>query len=51
MGDGDIPEIPDEVRVELAERYIKTYEIITGHEFKVEFNEPILERITKNLGL
>ncbi|MHA1819214.1 MAG: phosphoribosylaminoimidazolesuccinocarboxamide synthase [Promethearchaeota archaeon] len=51
MGDGDIPEIPDEVRIELAERYIKTYEIITGHEFKVEFNEPILERITKNLGL
>lgn len=32
-GDGDIPHIPDEVRVEVAARYIKAFEEITGTEF------------------
>ena len=33
MGDGDSPEIPDEVRIEVAWRYIQAYEQITGTEF------------------
>ena len=36
MGDGEIPEIPDEVRVEVAWRYIKAYETVTGEAFRPE---------------
>jgi phosphoribosylaminoimidazole-succinocarboxamide synthase len=32
-GDGDAPNIPDEVRLEVAYRYIEAFEIITGTEF------------------
>ncbi len=34
MGDGDIPHIPDEIRVEVARRYIQAYELITGSDFE-----------------
>lgn len=33
MGEGEIPNIPDEIRAEVAWRYIKAYETITGEEF------------------
>jgi phosphoribosylaminoimidazole-succinocarboxamide synthase len=33
MGEGDPPEIPDEIREEVAVRYIQAYENITGKEF------------------
>jgi phosphoribosylaminoimidazole-succinocarboxamide synthase len=49
-GDGDPPEIPDEVRVEAAKRYIQAYELITGRTFEVH-DEPIEERIHTALGL
>jgi len=32
-GDGPVPSIPDDVRVEAARRYITLYELITGREF------------------
>lgn len=51
MGDGDIPEIPDDVRIELAERYIKSYETITGSKFKPQTKGNIIDRIRKNLKL
>lgn len=35
-GDGDPPEIPEEVRLEVARRYIQAYELITGEEFRGE---------------
>ena len=35
MGDGQPPPIPDQVRVEVAWRYIKALEIITGLEYCV----------------
>jgi phosphoribosylaminoimidazole-succinocarboxamide synthase len=35
-GDGEIPEIPDNVRIEVACRYIKAYEEITGKDFVPE---------------
>ncbi len=35
-GDGDPPVIPDDVRVEVAYRYIKAYELITGSIFTPE---------------
>ncbi len=40
MGDGDIPVIPDEIRVEVARRYIQAYELITGEEFVPEDISP-----------
>lgn len=48
IGDGDIPEIPDEVKIEAAKRYITAYEMITGQEFKAEVGN-VLERMKKNL--
>ncbi len=48
IGQGKIPKIPDDVKIEAAKRYIKAYEMITGKEFKAK-NEDILERIELNL--
>ena len=36
MGDGEIPELSDEFRVEIAQRYIELYERICGIEFEAE---------------
>ncbi|ORC35345.1 phosphoribosylaminoimidazolesuccinocarboxamide synthase [Marispirochaeta aestuarii] len=36
MGDGEAPEIPDEVRIETARRYVGAYEGITGTTFTPE---------------
>ena len=49
-GDGAIPKIPDEVKVEAARRYIKAYEMITGREFKAEEGD-VLGRIKNNLQI
>ena len=49
MGDGPIPNIPDEIKIEVSKKYIQAYEEITGLEFKPN-SEPIIERIKKNLG-
>lgn len=48
--DEKLPDAPVDMVVELASRYIQIYEQLTGKEFKVNLNEPILERIEKNLG-
>lgn len=49
-GDGPIPEIPDEIRVEAARRYIAACEQITGEPFVPDAEEPGA-RIARNLGL
>ena len=49
IGEGEIPEIPDEVKIEAAKRYIKAYEMITGQEFKAEIGD-ISNRIKQNLA-
>lgn len=49
-GDGPIPTIPDEVRVEAARRYVAAVERITGEPFVANLEEPI-DRIRRNLGL
>ena len=49
-GDGPPPELPDEVRVEAAKRYIAAYELVTGRTFKPDAEEP-LARIKRNLGI
>jgi phosphoribosylaminoimidazole-succinocarboxamide synthase len=50
MGDGPVPEIPDEIRAELGIRYIKSYETITGEKFQIPEGS-VVERIKKNLNL
>ena len=49
-GDGPVPEIPDEVRLEATRRYAQAVEWITGEPF-VPSLEPPVARIRKNLGL
>lgn len=48
-GEGEVPAIPDDVKVETARRYIEAYELITGQEFKAEAGD-VHSRITKNLA-
>ncbi len=47
-GDGKIPAIPDEVKIEAAKRYITAYEMITGKEFEAEPGD-VVGRIKDNL--
>ena len=49
-GDGPVPEIPDEIRVEAARRYIEACDTIRGEPFVPNLEAP-LPRIRKNLGL
>jgi len=48
--DKELPIMPDDFRIEVAKRYIETYERLTGKEFTPEeSNLPVKERIWKNL--
>jgi phosphoribosylaminoimidazole-succinocarboxamide synthase len=49
IGDGEIPPLSDDVKVEAAKRYIKAYEQITGQEFTVT-EEPIQDRVKRVLN-
>src|SRR3989338_470758 len=49
MGDGHIPEIPAEVIIEVAKKYIKAYEEITGKKFDAKVGD-VLESVKKCLG-
>jgi phosphoribosylaminoimidazole-succinocarboxamide synthase len=49
-GDGELPEIPDDVRVEAARRYLAACAQVTGEQLTPNLEEPIA-RITANLGL
>jgi phosphoribosylaminoimidazole-succinocarboxamide synthase len=49
MGEGAVPKFSDQQRVEIAEHYIKTYELITGKRFAPEIGDT-QQRIAKNLA-
>jgi phosphoribosylaminoimidazole-succinocarboxamide synthase len=49
-GDGPIPAIPDDVKVEASRRYVEAVETITGQTFVPNLEEPSA-RIRHNLGL
>jgi phosphoribosylaminoimidazole-succinocarboxamide synthase len=49
-GDGPIPPIPDDVRVEATRRYIEAYETITGESFVPDLEDPG-PRLRRNLGI
>ena len=44
----EIPPIADDIKIELAKRYMKSYKTITGMEFKPEVSD-VRERIINNL--
>lgn len=48
-GDGPVPALPDEVRVEAARRYVSNFEQVTGTKFEPDTREPIA-RIAKAIG-
>jgi phosphoribosylaminoimidazole-succinocarboxamide synthase len=49
-GDGPIPPLPDDVRVEATRRYLESYERITGAELVPDLEAPG-PRMRRNLGL
>ncbi len=49
-GEGDIPLLSDEVRVEAARRYVEAYERITGEPFVADLRPPV-PRIRAALGI
>ncbi len=49
-GEGEIPEIPVDVRAEASARYIEAYEAVTGTPFEPDTEAPE-PRIRRNLGL
>lgn len=49
-GDGAIPVIPDEIKIEASARYAESFERITGKEFAPDLEEPNA-RMRRNLGL
>lgn len=48
QGEGEIPEIPPEVRVDLARKYVTAYETLTGKTFEAVPGD-VAERIRENL--
>jgi phosphoribosylaminoimidazole-succinocarboxamide synthase len=49
-GDGQTPDIPDDVRVEVAWRYIQAFQLVTGDDFQVEQPDPKAEeRLIRSL--
>lgn len=44
-GNGQPPALPDELRIEAAQRYIETYERMTGRSFKPDLEAPV-ERLS-----
>ncbi|MEK7528899.1 MAG: phosphoribosylaminoimidazolesuccinocarboxamide synthase [Patescibacteria group bacterium] len=48
-GDGEIPEIPDEIRAETGRRYIEAYELITGRTFNSTVGD-VNSRLNANLA-
>ncbi|MHA1519247.1 MAG: phosphoribosylaminoimidazolesuccinocarboxamide synthase [Promethearchaeota archaeon] len=51
MGDGPIPEIPDDIKIEFVKRYVQSFEMITGRDFKPVIEGNIIDRIKKNLNI
>lgn len=49
-GDGPIPTIPDDVKIEAMKRYVEAVETITGGPFVPDLQEPVA-RMRKNLGI
>lgn len=50
ISDTNIPELDDDIRTQVSQRYIDLFERVTGQTFDPEINDaPIAERIEKNI--
>ncbi len=50
ISDTNIPKLDDEIRIQVAERYVDLYERVTGQTFNAELSdEPVTKRIEKNI--
>ena len=49
-GDGEVPKVPDEIRIQVANKYIEAYELITGQKFQAQPGD-VTSRIRLNLKL
>jgi phosphoribosylaminoimidazole-succinocarboxamide synthase len=47
-GQGALPDIPDDVRVSLAEKYLSAWERITGQRFDLQVGD-VKSRLEQNL--
>ena len=47
MGDGPIPEVDTEIKIDLCKRYMKNYEILTGLKFDLETIKEDLHPLTR----
>lgn len=47
-GEGEVPEVPEDIKAEVAKKYIEAYELITGQKFEEETGS-VLSRINNNL--
>jgi phosphoribosylaminoimidazole-succinocarboxamide synthase len=50
-GDGPIPDVPDNIKVEFVKRYVQSYEMITGKSFVPLIKGNIVDRIKANLKI
>lgn len=50
-GEGPVPALTDDVRIEAAKRYIEIYELMTGREFVPDTSADPRARIAQNLGV
>jgi phosphoribosylaminoimidazole-succinocarboxamide synthase len=48
-GEGEVPVIPDDIRVETGRRYIEAYELITGQKFEAQVGD-VDARLKVNLA-
>jgi phosphoribosylaminoimidazole-succinocarboxamide synthase len=49
-GEGTPPPLSDAIRIEAAQRYIETVEIVTGRPFAPDLTPPV-PRLARNLGV
>jgi phosphoribosylaminoimidazole-succinocarboxamide synthase len=50
ISDTYIPELDNEIRIQVAQRYVELYERVTGESFKAELSdEPVTTRIKRNI--
>ena len=51
ISDDNIPELDDEIRVQVAERYIDLFQRVTGTDFDAELGAmPVLQRIEERIA-
>lgn len=50
-GEGEPPQMPQDFIMQVSQRYLDVYEMITGQKLRIDESQPIEDRIKKNLSL